>query len=77
MPDDVLRWRDHLRSQKMSASTVAFTLSVVRSFFEYLKAAGVISLNPASTKLVTTPELLWEPVGRALWSQQGLFILRK
>jgi site-specific recombinase XerC len=30
-------------------STEAFKLSVVRSFFEYLKAAGAVPLNPAST----------------------------
>ena len=39
-PDDVLLWSDRLRSQKKSAATVAFKLSVVRSFFEYLKAPG-------------------------------------
>ena len=38
---------------------------VVRSFFEYLKAAGAVALNPASTKLVSPPELPSEPTGRA------------
>lgn len=52
VPADVLLWRNRLRSQKKSAATVAFKLSVVRSFFEYLKAAGAVLLNPASTKLV-------------------------
>lgn len=33
VPQDVLIWRDKLRSQKKSAATVAFKLSVVRSFF--------------------------------------------
>src|SRR3712207_4333498 len=42
VPDDVLRWRDHLRAHRKRASTVAFKLSVVRAFFEYLKAGGVI-----------------------------------
>ena len=42
VPHDILLWRDKLRSQKKSAATVAFKLSVVRSFFEYLKAAGVV-----------------------------------
>ncbi len=46
VPNDVLLWRDRLRSQKKSASTVAFKLSVVRSFFEYLKAAGVSAAQP-------------------------------
>src|SRR3982751_1833632 len=38
VPDDVLRWRDHLRAGRKRAATVAFKLSVVRAFFEYLKA---------------------------------------
>src|SRR5919107_13161 len=41
-PADVLLWRDRLRAQRKSAATVAFKLSVIRSFFEYLKAAGAI-----------------------------------
>ena len=57
VPQDVLLWRDWLRSRKKSAATVSFKLSVVRSFFEYLKAAGAVPLNPASTKLVSPPEL--------------------
>ena len=42
VPADIVLWRDKLRSQKKSAATVAFKLSVVRSFFEYLKAAGAV-----------------------------------
>jgi site-specific recombinase XerD len=49
VPADVLAWRDHLRHSRKRAATVSFKLSVVRSFFEYLKAGGVIPLNPAST----------------------------
>ncbi len=75
VPNDVLRWRDHLRAQKKSAATVAFKLSVIRSFFEYLKAAGAISLNPASTKLVSPPELKSEPAGRALISKEVRYLL--
>jgi integrase/recombinase XerD len=74
-PADVLAWRDHLRAQKKSASTVAFKLSVVRSFFEYLKAAGAISLNPASTKLVSPPQLPAEPAGRALSAKEVRYLL--
>ena len=70
MPNDVVLWRDRLRSQKKSAATVAFKLSVIRSFFEYLKAAGAVPLNPASTKLVSPPELASEPSGRALTAKE-------
>ena len=75
VPQDVLLWRDRLRSRKQSAATVAFKLSVVRSFFEYLKAAGVIPLNPASTKLVSPPELPSEPSGRALSAKEVRYLL--
>jgi integrase/recombinase XerD len=73
--DDVIRWRDRLRSQRKSASTVAFKLSVVRSFFEYLKAAGAVPRNPASTKLVSPPELPSEPAGRALSIKEVRYLL--
>jgi len=75
VPHDVLLWRDRLHSQKKSAATVAFKLSVVRSFFEYLKAAGVVPLNPASTKLVSPPELPSEPAGRALSVKEVRYLL--
>jgi integrase/recombinase XerD len=75
VPNDVILWRDRLRSQKKSASTVAFKLSVVRSFFEYLKAAGAVPLNPASTKLVSPPELPSEPAGRALTAKEVRYLL--
>jgi site-specific recombinase XerD len=75
VPADILLWRDNLRSQKKSAATVAFKLSVVRSFFEYLKAAGAVPLNPASTKLVSPPELPAEPAGRALSAKEVRYLL--
>jgi integrase/recombinase XerD len=75
VPQDVLLWRDRLRAKRKSAATVAFKLSVIRSFFEYLKAAGVIPLNPASTKLVSPPELLSEPAGRALTAKEVRYLL--
>jgi integrase/recombinase XerD len=75
VPHDVVRWRDWLRSRKKSASTVAFKLSVVRSFFEYLKAAGVVQLDPAYTKLVSPPELPSEPTGRTLSAKEVRYLL--
>jgi SEC-C motif-containing protein len=45
VPNDVLLWRNHLRHSRKRAATVSFKLSVVRSFFEYLKAAGVVALK--------------------------------
>ncbi len=75
VPQDVLLWRDKLRARKKSAATVAFKLSVVRSFFEYLKAAGAVPLNPASTKLVSPPELSSESAGRALSAREVRYLL--
>src|ERR1700749_2172328 len=75
VPHDVLLWRDKMRSRKKSAATVAFKLSVVRSFFEYLKAAGAVPLNPASTKLVSPPELQSQPAGRSLSAKEVPYLL--
>jgi integrase/recombinase XerD len=75
VPQDVVLWRDRLRSRKKSAATVALKLSVVRSFFEYLKAAGAVPLNPASTKLVSPPELPSDPSGRALSAKEVRYLL--
>lgn len=77
VPADVISWRDHLRHSRKRAATVSFKLSVIRSFFEYLKAGGVIPLNPASTKLVPPPELPTEPSGRALTSKEVRHLLNR
>lgn len=74
-PADVARWRDRLRGQRKRPATVAFKLSVIRSFFEYLKAGGHLPLNPASTKLVSPPELPTEPAGRALTVKEVRYLL--
>jgi integrase/recombinase XerD len=75
VPADVLLWRDRLRAQRNKPATVAFKLAVVRSFFEYLRAAGAVPLNPASTKLVSPPELPSEPAGRALSAKEVRYLL--
>jgi integrase/recombinase XerD len=75
VPADVQRWRDALRAQRKRPATVSFKLSVIRSFFEYLKAGGVVPLNPASTKLVSPPELPTEPAGRALTAKEVRYLL--
>ena len=72
---DVVLWRDKMCSRKKSNATVAFKLSVVRSFFEYLRAAGGVLLNPASTKLVSPPELSTEPAGKALPAKEVRYLL--
>jgi len=75
-PADVIAYRDHLRTtRRRKANTVATKLAIVRSFFEYLKAGGIVPLNPASTRLVTPPELPTEPQGRALTPKEVRYLL--
>jgi site-specific recombinase XerD len=68
---DILNWRDHLMTKGRKASTVSLKLSVVRSFFEYLRAFGHVSLNPASTRLVPPPPVADALAGRALVAKEA------
>jgi site-specific recombinase XerD len=67
---EVLRWRELLQRRRKKPATISFKLAVVRSFFEYLRAAGLVSINPASTKLVSPPSVSSEGTGRALTSKE-------
>ena len=57
-PNHVLLWRDTLTQRRRKAATIALKLTVVRSFFEYLRAGGYVQLNPAATKVVPPPQHL-------------------
>jgi site-specific recombinase XerD len=72
---DVIRWRDTLLKKGSRPATVTTKLSIVRSFFEYLRASGIVELNPASTKLVPTPELSEGLAGRALTPKEVRYLL--
>ena len=74
-PEHVLRYRDQLIRDKRKPATVGAKLSVVRSLFAYLQAAGVVTLNPASTKLVPPPALPTHHVGRALTPKEVRHLL--
>jgi integrase/recombinase XerD len=74
-PGDILKWRDALASQKKSASTIVFKLSVIRSLFEYLKLGGYVSHNPAMTKLVPPPQLPEDLRGRMLTAKEVRYLL--
>jgi integrase/recombinase XerD len=74
-PDHVLRWREQLKGDKKKAATISFKLTVVRSFFEYLRAAGHVQLNPASTRLVQPPPASDEMKGRALTAKEVRYLL--
>ena len=73
-PEHVLTWRESLKSGRKSA-TVSFKLTVVRSFFEYLRASGHVQLNPASTRLVSPPTVSDEMKGRALSAKEVRYLL--
>ncbi len=74
-PDDIRRWRDQLITAGKRPATVTLKLSVVRSFFEYLKAARIVELNPASTKLVPSPALPEDGKGRAFSPKEVRYLL--
>src|SRR5437762_1726637 len=74
-PQDVQRWRDQLITQKKSASTVAFKLSIVRSLFDYLYVGGYVTSNPALAKLVPPPAIPEDLRGRALTAKEVRYLL--
>lgn len=74
-PTDVLRWRDLMVRDGRRPTTIATKLAVIRSFFEYLRASGVVPLNPASTKLVSAPQLPEDGAGRALTPREVRYLL--
>jgi integrase/recombinase XerD len=74
-PTHVLSWRDALKGERKKSATISFKLTVVRSFFEYLRADGYVHLNPASTRLVTPPAVSDEMKGRALTAQEVRYLL--
>lgn len=65
-PDDVRRRRDRLIADGRKPATVSFHLAVIRSFYEYLVASGLVARNPASTRLVSAPAVPEGVRGRAL-----------
>jgi len=74
-PDDIRRWRDKLVRAGKRPATVVLKLSVVRSFYEYLKVAGIVHLNPAATKLVPPPALPEDKKGRTLSPKEVRYLL--
>ncbi|HEX8177830.1 MAG TPA: tyrosine-type recombinase/integrase [Pyrinomonadaceae bacterium] len=65
-PAHVAAWRDRLRARNLKDSTIIFKLCVVRSLFDYLRDGGLVSRNPATTKLVSAPRSSDVVKGRAL-----------
>lgn len=74
-PRHVLAYRDGLIKRNKKAATVSFKLAVVRSFFEYLRAANIVVSNPASTRLVTPPAVPEAGAGRVLTMKEVRYLL--
>jgi integrase len=67
---EIPEWRDSLRRRKNKASTVAFKLSVIRSLYDFLRDAGIVTKNPVGTKQVPPPVVPDELRGRALSAEE-------
>lgn len=74
-PRHVLAWRELLIKRRQKPNTIAFKLSVLRTFFDYLVAGGVIKLNPAASKLVPPPPVPEDLAGRALTVKEARLLL--
>ena len=74
-PKQALAWRDSLVKKKQKPHTVAFKLSVVRSFYEYLRTAGIVTLNPVAARIVPPPALPEGPAGKALTPEEAKLLL--
>lgn len=72
---DVIFWRDSLIKKGQRPATISTKLSVIRSFFEYLRASGTVDRNPASAKLVPPPQLPEGLSGRALIPKEVRYLL--
>ena len=74
-PKHVLAWRELLMKRRQKPNTVAFKLSVIRSFFAYLVAGGIVELNPAASTLVPPPPAPEALTGRALTAREARLLL--
>lgn len=64
--EDVMRWREALKTAGKKDATVKTKLACVRSFFEFLKNKGFIAINPANKYLIPPPKVADILAGRAL-----------
>lgn len=72
---DVTAWRDWLIKEGKRAHTISTKLAILRSLFEYGRALGIFSLNPASAKLVPPPKKPKHSPGRALLPKEVMSLL--
>jgi integrase/recombinase XerD len=74
-PDHVRRYRDGLVKEGKRPATVTQRLSIVRTFYRYLKAAGLVTCNPALSELVPAPAVPDEGAGCVLGAKDVRHLL--
>lgn len=72
---DVRQWRDSMMKAGKRAHTICNKLAGLRSLFGYGVALGILSINPASAKLVPPPEKPKNSPGRALLATEVKYLL--
>lgn len=65
-PDDISKWIARFEKAKLRPSTIAFKLSVIRSFFDFCLDAGHIAANPAANLRVESNSVPYSPRGKSL-----------
>jgi site-specific recombinase XerD len=74
--EDVLAWRGDLERKGFAPHTICTKLATLSALFEYFRDYGVISRNPATTKMVARPQQpLQSPKGKALTVKEVRYLL--
>jgi len=56
-PHQVAAWRDHLKAQGLTNSSIRRKMTVLRALFSYLQSYGYVGANPAHSDFVTAPSV--------------------
>jgi integrase/recombinase XerD len=56
-PHQVAAWRDHLRAQGLTNSSIRRKMTVLRSLYSYLQTYGFVGANPAHSDFVAAPSV--------------------
>lgn len=74
--EDVLAWRTSMENRDLAPHTISTKLATLSALFAYFRDYGIISRNPATTKMVPRPEQpLQSPKGRALSVKEVRYLL--
>ncbi|MDQ2747341.1 MAG: tyrosine-type recombinase/integrase [Acidobacteriota bacterium] len=74
--EDVLAWRTSMEQRQLAAHTISTKLATLSALFAYFRDYGIISRNPATTKMVPRPaQPLQSPKGRALSVKEVRYLL--